>query len=103
MSFTVSVVFRHTSHRYLVFGRYVGGYHKSLIRMYGGYSFSIVASTGINWVLSRVTSIGHYGLWVITMLWTGIVNYFILKKLWTFDGIGRTERGDVILQHRHES
>ena len=31
-------------------------------------------------------SISHYVAWIITLLWTGVVNYFILKKLWTFGG-----------------
>jgi len=26
----------------------------------------------------------HYVAWVLTLLWTGVVNYFILKRLWSF-------------------
>ena len=42
LGFGISVSFRHTSHRYLVFGDYVGGYWSSLGRMYAGYSIIIV-------------------------------------------------------------
>jgi hypothetical protein len=33
----------------------------------------------------------HVFAWILTMLWTGIVNYFILKKLWSFDGSNKKE------------
>ena len=86
VSFVLSILIRHSSHRYLVFGNYVGGYYKSLIRMYGGYSFSIIASLIFNWTLTHSFLLSHYITWVVTMLWTGIVNYFILKRLWSFTG-----------------
>jgi putative flippase GtrA len=86
ISFSLSVYFRHISHRWLVFGDYVGGYKASLIRMYGGYSVIIVLSTVFNILVSRMTSIPHYTAWILTLLWTGIANYFILKKLWSFGG-----------------
>eukprot|EP00536_Pseudo-nitzschia_multiseries_P001666 jgi/Psemu1/300913/fgenesh1_kg.21_\ len=86
LSFGSSIVFRHTTHRYLVFGDYVGGYWRSLGRMYAGYSIIIVLSTIFNYVVTNTFSISHVITWILTMLWTGIVNYFILKKLWSFDG-----------------
>ena len=86
LGFGISVSFRHTSHRYLVFGDYVGGYWASLGRMYAGYSIIIVLSTIFNIVMTKKAQLPHYVAWVITLLWTGIVNYFILKKLWTFGG-----------------
>lgn len=86
LGFGLSVAFRHTSHRYLVFGDYVGGYWKSLGRMYAGYSVIIVISTLFNIVMTRYLQLPHYVAWVVTLLWTGIVNYFILKKLWSFGG-----------------
>jgi hypothetical protein len=86
ISFSLSVYFRHMSHRWLVFGDYVGGYKASLIRMYGGYSVIIVLSTVFNILMTRMTSISHYTAWILTLLWTGIANYFILKKLWSFGG-----------------
>jgi putative flippase GtrA len=88
LSFGISIFFRHTTHRYLVFGDYVGGYYKSLGRMYAGYSFIIVLSTMFNIVMTKYSQVPHSYAWVITMLWTGIVNYFILKKLWSFGGTG---------------
>lgn len=86
IGFFLSVFFRHTSHRYLVFGDYVGGYRASLLRMYGGYSVIIVLSTLFNILMTKVASVSHYVAWIMTLLWTGIANYFILKKLWSFGG-----------------
>lgn len=86
LSFVMSVVFRHTSHRYLVFGDYVGGYWVSLIRMYAGYSIIIVLSTVVNLCLTRLTELSHYLAWFITIFWSGIANYFILKRLWGLGG-----------------
>jgi len=86
MSFFISVAFRHTTHRYLVFGDYVGGYSNSLLRMYGGYSVIIVLSTLFNIAITKVIKVPHYVGFIFTLGWTGIVNYFILKKLWSFGG-----------------
>mmetsp|Transcript_18289 Transcript_18289/g.37608 ORF Transcript_18289/g.37608 Transcript_18289/m.37608 type:complete len:256 (+) Transcript_18289:96-863(+) len=86
LSFGSSIVFRHTTHRYLVFGDYVGGYWRSLGRMYAGYSIIIVLSTIFNYIVTKHMDIPHVLTWVLTLLWTGIANYFILKKLWSFDG-----------------
>lgn len=86
LGFFFSILVRHTSHRYLVFGDYVGGYKKSLIRMYGGYSFSIIASMIFNWIMTTKLETPHYVAWVFTLLWTGGFNYFMLKKLWSFTG-----------------
>ena len=86
VTFFLSVLFRHSFHRYLVFGDYVGGYKASLMRMYGGYSITIVLSTLFNILMTRVATFSHYVAWILTLLWTGIANYFILKKLWSFGG-----------------
>mmetsp|Transcript_18871 Transcript_18871/g.52705 ORF Transcript_18871/g.52705 Transcript_18871/m.52705 type:complete len:241 (-) Transcript_18871:239-961(-) len=93
LSFGSSIVFRHTTHRYLVFGDYVGGYWRSLGRMYAGYSIIIVLSTIFNFIVTKTSNIPHVVTWILTMLWTGIVNYFILKKLWSFDG--KTKEDDT--------
>lgn len=84
--FTLSVAFRHSTHRYLVFGNYVGGYWHSLLRIYGGYSVTIVLSTVFNMIMTRSFGVRHYVAWIITLLWTGIVNFFILKRFWHFGG-----------------
>jgi putative flippase GtrA len=89
--FTLSVAFRHSTHRYLVFGNYVGGYWKSLLRIYGGYSVTIILSTIFNIIMTRSFSVRHYVAWIITLLWTGIVNFFILKRFWSFGG-GKTAK-----------
>jgi putative flippase GtrA len=91
LGFGISVSFRHTTHRYLVFGDYVGGYWKSLGRMYAGYSIIIVISTIFNIIMTRNLQLPHYVAWAVTLGWTGIVNYFILKKLWSFGGKGKKD------------
>ena len=90
-SFGGSIVFRHTTHRYLVFGDYVGGYWASLKRMYAGYSIIIFLSTIFNYVVMKYLDMPHIVAWILTLLWTGIVNYLILKKLWSFEGNGKKE------------
>lgn len=97
LSFFISIVFRHTSHRYLVFGDYIGGYWASLIRMYAGYSIIIVLSTIFNALVTKVWHISHGIAWVSTLLWTGIANYFILKKIWSFGG---SSSGTPVSQNR---
>lgn len=86
LGFGSSIIFRHSFHRYLVFGAYVGGYWKSLMRMYGGYSIIMVLSTIFNVVMTKVMHFTHYQAWISTLLWTGIANYFILKHIWSFGG-----------------
>ncbi len=98
-SFGGSIVFRHTTHRYLVFGDYVGGYWASLRRMYAGYSIIIVLSTIFNYVVMKYLDMPHVLAWILTLLWTGIVNYLILKKLWSFDGSGKKERKSLEKNH----
>jgi putative flippase GtrA len=93
IAFSTSIVFRHTSHRYFVFGDYVGGYRKSLIRMYAGYSVTIVLSTIFNFILSRVLEVSLFSLAILTMAWTGAANYFILKYFWNI--------GSTAVQHDH--
>jgi len=93
--FGISIIFRHTTHRYLVFGDYVGGYWRSLGRMYGGYSIIIVLSTIFNFIMTHNFHLPHYVAWIITLLWTGIVNYFILKKLWSFGGKEKKVEDDI--------
>jgi putative flippase GtrA len=78
----VSVIpMRHISHRYLVFGDYVGGYYNSLARMYAGYSVTIIASTILNFAFSRHVA-NMPLLYAITMIMTGVANYFILRRFW---------------------
>ena len=55
--------------------------------MYMGYSVSIALSTAFNAVMARM-GMPHYVAFGFTLLWTGVVNYFILKRLWSFGGSG---------------
>ena len=87
LGFCLSIPCRHTSHRYLVFGDYVGGYWRSLARLYGGYSVTIVLSTGFNMLMDHlVVGADMLLLWLITMVFSGVANYFVLKRFWSFGG-----------------
>lgn len=60
--------------------------------MYIGYSFSIVLSTAFNVVMAGM-GMPHYVAFGFTLLWTGVVNYFILKRLWSFGGSSGDDEG----------
>ena len=94
VAFMASIVVRHTTHRYLVFGDYVCGYRASLMRMYMAYSFSIVVSTAFNYFVTRNgerhAGLYHSAIWIVTSLWTGVANYFILKYMWKSDKTSST-------------
>lgn len=80
-SYTISVSVRHTSHRLLVFGDYEGTYWSSLTKTYASYLSSIVVSIFTNYLLVLIGA-GHVYAWLITMIWTGVYNYFVLKSSW---------------------
>ena len=82
LSYILSIVVRHTSHRLLVFGEYEGTYCWSLGKTYLTYSSSIVLSTITNHLLVEGFGIAHEIAWISTMLWTGILNYILLKNSW---------------------
>jgi hypothetical protein len=50
--------------------------------MYMAYSVTIVLSTLLNYLLSRVLEVHVFVLALLTMAWTGVANYFILKFFW---------------------
>ena len=102
IGFGLSIVVRHSSHRYFTFGAYMGGYWRSLGRMYAGYSISIALSTAFNVVMARM-GVPHYVAFVVTLLWTGIVNYFILKRLWSFGGSGGGGAKDARIEKQDSS
>ena len=82
ISYTLSITLRHSSHRLLVFGEFEGTYCSSLLRTYMTYSTSIVVSMITNHVLCSFLNFSHQFAWIVTMLWTGIYNYFALKASW---------------------
>jgi hypothetical protein len=71
-------------------GDYVGGYRNSLYRMYAAYSISLILSTLFNIIMTKAMALPHYVTWIVTLLWTGIANYFILKKTWTYGSSSST-------------
>lgn len=82
LSYTISIFIRHYSHRILVFGEYEGTYCNSLSRTYMAYSSSIALSMVTNHLIVSFLNLSHKQAWIITMLWTGIYNYFMLKATW---------------------
>lgn len=90
--FFLSIIVRHTFHRYLVFGAHVGGYFGSLARMYLGYSISLILSTVFDYVMVDMSGLPHYVAWAVTLLWTGAFNYFMLKRCWKIGGAPAKEK-----------
>ena len=82
LSYTLSIIIRHYSHRMIVFGEYEGTYCSSLGRTYLAYSSSIVISMFMNHYLVEGFGLEHKVAYLITMLGTGIYNYFALKASW---------------------
>jgi putative flippase GtrA len=82
LSYTLSIIVRHSSHRLLVFGEFEGSYCTSLMRTYLTYSSSIVISMITNHMMVTILGLQHRTAWIVTMLWTGIYNYFMLKTSW---------------------
>ena len=82
ISYSVSIIVRHMSHRFIVFGEYEGTYCSSLLKTYMTYSSSIVISVISNHYIVEYFRFSHRDAWVVTMLWTGIYNYFMLKSTW---------------------
>jgi len=103
-SYILSIWVRHFSHRILVFGDYEGTYLASLMRTYLTYSSSILISMVTNHFIVSFLMFTHREAWVITMLWTGLYNYFMLKASWrgtitekttNVTVKGRTHSGDM--------
>ncbi len=82
LSYSASIVVRHTSHRLVVFGEYEGSYWSSLGRTYISYASSIVISTFMMHYLDGGFGLERKYAYVITTLGTGIYNYFALKASW---------------------
>ena len=91
VSYTLVIIVRHYSHRLLVFGEFEGSYCSSLGRTYLTYSSSIVISMMTNHILVDMFFFTHQQAWVLTMLWTGVYNYFALKSNWKTKPIADTK------------
>ena len=70
----------------IVFGEFEGTYCSSLGRTYLAYSSSIVISMFMNHYLVEGFGLEHKIAYLITMLGTGIYNYFALKASWRKGG-----------------
>ena len=82
LSYILSIILRHSSHRLIVFGEFEGSYCYSLSKTFGAYAASIILSITTNHILSVYFNVPHRNAWLLTMLWTGLFNYFMLKKSW---------------------
>lgn len=79
VSYTLSIIVRHSSHRLIVFGEFEGSYCSSLGRTYLTYSTSIILSMVSNHFIINAFMLSHRDAWIITMLWT--VGYAFLPFL----------------------
>jgi len=78
-AYLLSIVWQHSLHRYLVFGA-TGNYWKTLMWTYVSYTLSLVLSSVLNYVLADQLSLNHRIAFVLTLLLTGILNFFTLKS-----------------------
>lgn len=96
LSYIISIWVRHFSHKLLVFGDYEGTYCSSLSRTYLTYSSSIILSMITNRLLVTVFLLTHKQAWFVTMLWTGVYNYFMLKSSWRTAPVAEVKGGDAV-------
>ena len=82
LSYTLSIVIRHSSHRIIVFGEFEGSYLSSLGKTFLAYSSSIVVSLLSNHFIVEIFNFSHRDAWILTMLWIGLYNYFMLRATW---------------------
>lgn len=78
LSYMISIIWQHALHRYLVFGG-SGNYWSTLLWSYVVYSASIILSTVCIQILVEYLSFGHQLAWIISLLFTGVINYFAVK------------------------
>lgn len=99
LGYSISIVVRHTSHRYLVFGNYVGGYLNSLLRMYTLYGIILLLSTLFNLAMTEWMHFKHYTAWIVTLVCANVMTYCLLTRLWNWDW---WSRGSIDV-HRHRT
>mmetsp|Transcript_54590 Transcript_54590/g.95443 ORF Transcript_54590/g.95443 Transcript_54590/m.95443 type:complete len:154 (-) Transcript_54590:230-691(-) len=92
VSYILSIWARHYTHKMLVFGDYEGSYWASLWRLYVAYFGSIVLSGVTNRIMVSNFGFTHMQAWIVTMLWTGIFNYFMIRNSWK----GTAEKEKVV-------
>ena len=63
---------------------------------YFSYSSSIVLSILTNHTLVEIFNMTHQHAWIITMLWTGVYNYFMLKMNWRRAILPSVDRKTVV-------
>lgn len=97
VSYVLSIWARHTSHRILVFGEFEGTYRASLLRFFLTYAGSILFSTMLSHLWSSWFMLTHSQALVLTVLPTGVFNYFMLKKTWR--GAPAAERNNDMISH----
>jgi hypothetical protein len=78
VSYAASIVWQHALHRFIVFGT-AAPYWRSLGRTYVCYSASLVLSSVANDVLVVVLGLGVQLGWVLSLVITGVLNYFTVS------------------------
>jgi len=79
VSYMCSIAWQHSLHRYIVFGSQ-GNFWKSLFWTYISYTLSLILSTVANDVLTMSLGVNHRVAWVLTLVATGVLNFFTLKN-----------------------
>lgn len=78
-AYLLSILWQHSLHRHLVFGT-TTPYFRSLIWTYISYTLSIVLSSIINDQLVSRMGVHHRVAFGLTLVITGVINYFTLKN-----------------------
>ena len=80
LSYICSIVWQHALHRWMVFGS-KSSYWTSLGMTYLCYSVSIVLSSLFTDILVQQLHIHHQVAWILTLVATGLLNFFTLRKV----------------------
>ncbi len=71
-----------------------GRYWNSLFKTYLAYSLSLLLSTGANHVLVSVFGVNHRIAFVLTLVTTGILNYFTVSAAFKDSPNDQTAKAD---------
>eukprot|EP01125_Pyxidicula_operculata_P012366 TRINITY_DN4060_c0_g1_i15.p1 TRINITY_DN4060_c0_g1~~TRINITY_DN4060_c0_g1_i15.p1 ORF type:complete len:134 (-),score=20.91 TRINITY_DN4060_c0_g1_i15:45-446(-) len=78
LSYLISIIWQHKLHRVLVFGD-DAPYWSSLVMTYISYSFSILLSNVIMFVMEML-GVNYKIAWGVNIVATGLLNYYSMKN-----------------------
>lgn len=79
LSYLTSIAWQHSLHRVLVFGT-GGSFWRSLVWTYVSYTAALILSTLMNDALTQYAGVAHRYAWGITLIATGVLNYYTVKS-----------------------